>query len=55
VREVGHIACMGIIINAYGIYVQKYNGGDNFGNLRVNGRIILKCILNIQCARVWSE
>jgi hypothetical protein len=42
-----HVARMGDVRNTYYNIVAKPKGRDNFGDLRVHGTIILKCIWNV--------
>jgi hypothetical protein len=45
-RCVGHTACRGEIRNAYKILVRKYKTKKHLRDLGIDGRIILKRILN---------
>jgi hypothetical protein len=42
-RWVGHVARMGERRNTYGVLVGKLHERDNFEDLDVGGRLILKC------------
>jgi hypothetical protein len=45
---------MGEIRNAYKILVRKPEGNDYFGDMRVDGRQILKWILKKQSVSLWT-
>jgi hypothetical protein len=52
-RRAVNVARMWIIRNAYATTVRKPEG-NNLGDLEVDGRILLKCILKKQSVRVWT-
>jgi hypothetical protein len=51
-RWVGHITCMRRIINSYDIFVETLNGRDQLEDLVIDGRLVLKFILNY--VKMWT-
>jgi hypothetical protein len=51
IKWVKNVACMMEMRNAYKIFIRNPQGKNHLGDLGVDGRIILKCILKIMC--VW--
>jgi hypothetical protein len=49
-RWAGHVACIWEM-NAYKCLVGKLKEADHFGDLDIDGRIILKWIIEKQCLR----
>jgi hypothetical protein len=50
---VGHVACMVGMRNEYNVLVGKYQERCQFGDLGVDGRIILKWSIKTYFMKVW--
>jgi hypothetical protein len=51
---VGHVKCIGDMINAY-IFFGKLKERDHLGGISIDGRMKLRCILKKREITVWIE